>query len=140
DRYDSTILHVVWEYDTDVQRCDGTVLPTVQLKDRVNQAMIDKYLKLMNNMNQIPCEKQLDGKVDNITRTLWMERMLIERLEHKSEYLKALLCEDTDHWQRTLLIMLGRAFGMSVNTSAFETLTKAVDFSLLLKYHTEPVK
>ncbi len=140
DRYNSTVLHVVWEHDVAVERRDGTVLPTLELKNRVDKAMIDKYLNLMNNMNKIPCEKQIRERKDDLTLTLWMERMLIERFEHKTQHLDLLLLQKKNHWQVVLMLVLGRAFGMQVNADPFQALMEKVNLSLLLKYHTEPLK
>ncbi|NGM61510.1 DUF2851 family protein [Sphingobacterium sp. SGG-5] len=140
NRYNSTILHVVWEYDAEAIRRDGTILPTVELRGRVQEAVIVRYANLMNNMAQIPCENQAWGKVSDISLALWRERMLIERLERKGERVKKLLSTGAGHWQSTLITLLGRAFGMQVNAHAFETLTKQLDLTLLLKYRAEPTK
>src|SRR5690606_31533726 len=75
-----------------------------------------------------------------LTHQNWLERMAIERLESKYNYLNALLSKTKNHWEKVLLVSLGKAFGMKVNAQAFEQLLRQVEFSLLLKYQHEPQK
>lgn len=138
-QYNSTVLHVVWEYDYDALRLDGTDIITVELKDYVDQSMIQKYHELMRNLHWIPCEPQISF-VDPLTRDSWLERMVVERMEDKCGYLDQLLDRSKNHWEKVLLVSLGRAFGMKVNAIAFEHLMEKVDFSLLLKYQSDPLK
>lgn len=138
-RYNSTILHVVWHANFEAQRADGTRILTVPLANCIRPEMLSNYEQLMQNLNWIPCEKQID-KIRPITHQHWLERMAIERLESKYAYLDTLLATTKNHWEKVLLIALGRAFGMKVNGLAFEQLLRRVEFSLLLKYQHEPQK
>lgn len=140
ERYNSTVLHVVWTYDTDAVRHDGTLLPVLQLKDYVNPAMVQSYLDLMNNLNWIPCERHIKRESDSISYALWSERMIIERLEYKCLYIERLLKKSKYHWEKVMLMVLGRAFGMKVNAEPFEVLMEKLDTALLFKYRAEPLK
>lgn len=140
ERYNSTVLHVVWEYDAAAMRHDGTPLPTLQLKNFVNPTMVDKYLELMGNLNWIPCEKQIGRFTNDIVASVWSERMSVERLEHKCQYVESLLDRSKNDWEKTLMMLMGRAFGMKVNATSFEALMEKLDSSLLFKYRSEPFK
>jgi hypothetical protein len=138
-RYNSTVLHVVWDYNHHAKRMDGTAIATVELKSYVDVSMLSKYEELMHNLSWIPCEQQIHY-VNNLTQNTWLQRMAIERLESKHEYLTQLLDKSKNHWEKVFLITLGRAFGMKVNAYAFEHLLQEIEFSLLLKYqnsHTQ---
>lgn len=134
--YNSTVLHVVWNANFDAQRSDGTSILTVPLANCIKPHMLPAYEKLMHNLNWIPCEKQI-GQVRSLTQQTWLERMAVERLESKNEYLSTLLTQTKSHWEKVLLVSLGRAFGMKVNAIAFEQLLHRVEFPLLLKYQRE---
>lgn len=138
-KYNSTVLHLVWEYNYKAIRLDGTSIQTVELQNHIAPSMILKYHDLMHNLNWIPCERQIH-LVNSVTQSTWLERMAIERMESKYEYLNKLLDKSKNHWEKVLLISLGRAFGMKVNALTFEHLMQNIDFSLLLKYQSQPTQ
>ena len=41
--YDNVILHVVYEYDADVFRSDGTVIPTLEIQKFIGQEMVSIF-------------------------------------------------------------------------------------------------
>lgn len=137
--YNSTILHVVWENNHEAIRADGTHILTVELKNHIAPSILSKYRELMHNLHWIPCEQQIQ-QVNSLTRNTWLDRMAIERMESKYEYLSNLLDKSKNHWEKVLLVTLGRAFGMKVNALAFEHLMQKTEFSLLLKYQSQPVQ
>src|SRR5690554_6597040 len=47
--YDNVILHVVWEHDTEIFRKDNSIIPTLELKQVVNQGIYKNYVKLMSS-------------------------------------------------------------------------------------------
>ena len=46
-RYNSVILHVVWQDNQPVLRADGTAIPTLTLKDRVDPTLLTTYVASM---------------------------------------------------------------------------------------------
>lgn len=136
--YNSTVLHVVWNANFVAQRSDGTPIMTVPLTNCIKPDMLSNYGQLMHNLNWIPCEKQIAQVQPHIQQT-WLERMAVERMESRHQYLGILLDKTKNHWEKVLLLSLGRAFGMKVNAIAFEQLLHRVEFPLLLKYqHEQP--
>ena len=131
--YDNVILHVVWEHDTDVFRKDNSKLPTLVLKDFVNESTIKNYHALMNNPQQwINCENDFD-QVDDFLIQNWLERLYIERLEYKSEVILGLLKTSNNDWESVLFKMLSKNFGLKVNGDAFLSLANSFDFSVVRK-------
>jgi hypothetical protein len=131
--YDNVILHVVWEHDTDVFRKDNSKLPTLVLKNFVNEATIKNYHALMNNKEQwINCENDF-GKVEEFIIQNWLERLYIERLENKTELILEHLKKSNNDWESVLFKMLAKNFGLKVNGDAFLSLANSVDFSVIRK-------
>jgi len=131
--YDNVILHVVWEHDTDVFRKDNSKLPTLVLKNFVNEATIKNYHALMNNKEQwINCENDF-GRVEEFIIQNWLERLYIERLENKTELILEHLKKSNNDWESVLFKMLAKNFGLKVNGDAFLSLANSVDFSVIRK-------
>jgi len=131
--YDNVILHVVWEHDTDVFRKDNSKLPTLVLKNFVNEATIKNYHSLMNNKEQwINCENDF-GKVEEFIIQNWLERLYIERLESKIEFILEHLKKSNNDCESVLFKMLAKNFGLKVNGEAFLSLANSVDFSVIRK-------
>lgn len=138
--YDNTILHVVWQNAADrICRVDGTIIPTLVLSTRVDVELLERYAAMMDNLDWIPCEKQLPNVLP-LTVQGCLSRMAVERLAYKVEEVVSLLDATNQHWEQVFIRLLGRAFGMKVNAAAFEALTAKVDLQLLQKYQHEPLR
>lgn len=136
--YNNVILHVVYEYDADVRRQDGTTLPTLTLQERVFPDVLQQHRELMSGMYWIPCERQLHA-VPRIKIDHWLDRMLVERLESRMGQLEALLHQCQGSWEEVAYRWLARAFGFKVNADAFEQLTQRIPLSLFEKHRADPI-
>jgi hypothetical protein len=131
--YENVILHVVWQNDKPVVRKDGSVLPTIELRNRVNESLIAEYKKLINSSYAIPCSKLLLG-VSDITKFSMLDKVLAERLEAKSLFVKELLKKNNSDWNETCYQVLARNFGFKVNADPFLQLTQNLPYKILLKH------
>lgn len=136
--YNNVILHVVFEHDVDVRREDGTILPTLAMRERMFPQMLHQHRELMSGMYWIPCERQLH-EVPRIKVDHWLDRMLVERLESRTGQLAALLNQCQGSWEEVAYRWLARAFGFKVNAEAFEQLAHRVPLSLFEKYRADPI-
>ncbi|GAA4899953.1 DUF2851 family protein [Flaviramulus aquimarinus] len=135
--YDNIILHVVWEHDTDVFRKNNTSIPTLQLKDFIEETLFNNYEKLFSKQSKwINCENDF-ALVDNFVLSNWLERLYFERLERKSKTIETLLQESKNDWEAVLFIMLAKNFGLNVNGESFFSLAKSIDFSILRKTQSD---
>lgn len=126
--YDNVILHVVWEHDKELE----IAAPTLELKRIVSNELLEKYVKLKQNMAVIPCANQLD-QVNVLVKLNMLEKVLIERLERKSnEVLK--LHHDNHDWLETAYQLLMKYMGFKVNNDAFLNLAKSVPLKILQKH------
>jgi len=130
--YDNVILHVVFEHDKEVYTTSEQFIPCLELKDRIAKPILSKYGKLLANNNWIPCEKQI-VKVPQHTISFWLQRLIAERVESKTDYLKKILNQTNTNWEETLYIYLSRYMGARVNMDPFESLAISLPYLLLQK-------
>lgn len=131
--YDNVVLHVVWKNDARVLRNDGTEMPTLELRLRINEALLAQYGKLMYNPDVIPCAGMLSN-VRRIVKLDMLERAATERLEMKSLGVLKLLARNNNDWEETVYQMLMKNFGFMVNGDPFLQLAQALPYRTLLKH------
>lgn len=136
--YDNVILHVVWDADTPILRTDGTQIPTLELKNRVADSIIQNYQLLKENNFWIPCERQVK-EVDQFTKQQCLDRMILERLEDKSNLIQALYKESKWSWEDTFYVTLARSFGFKINALPFEVLAKNLPQKLFAKHKDQTI-
>ncbi|MEP7163713.1 MAG: DUF2851 family protein [Ferruginibacter sp.] len=127
--YSNVILHVVWNDDQDLQLS----FPTLELQNRVSKLLLKKYDELMQGTKFIPCEDQV-RLVNEITLISWKERLLVERLQQKAQYIETLLQLNNGHWEETFWWILARNFGAKINCDAFEKIAQSIPMNVLAKH------
>ena len=130
--YNNVILHVVWQQDADLK------LPfqTLVLEDRVSKLLLKKYDALMKEEGFIPCEKIIHHAAA-ITWISWKERLLVERLQQKSQTVLDYLKQNNNHWEESFWWMLAKNFGATVNSSAFEKIAQSLPVHILAKHKNQ---
>ena len=131
--YDNTILHVCWEYDLPIYRTDGTQIPCLTLKEKVDNTLLYKYRYLMESANDIPCSTMLHS-VDDFTWKVWQERLVIERLEQKTEPIYKALEQTKYEWQDVFYKSMAQTFGLKINTQPFENLANNLSLKIISKH------
>ena len=132
--YDNVILHVVWEDDVEIFRKDNTPIPTLQLRDYINQNLLSRYQNTLKKDTHrwITCEKELP-EVPKFITSRWLDRLYVERLEQKSDLISGLLTASSNDWEAVLFRMLAKNFGLKVNGEAFLSMANSIDFSIIRK-------
>jgi Protein of unknown function (DUF2851) len=133
--YGNVILHVVWENDKEL----GLNFPTLELKNRISNLMLDKYAQIMQAQKFIPCEQHINS-VNEITILSWKERLLVERLQDKAAYVEKLLQENNHHWEEVFWQMIAKNFGVKLNIDAFEAIAKALPINVLAKHKNQQLQ
>jgi hypothetical protein len=131
--YDNVILHIVYEKDKVITRKDGSKIPTLILKSRISEQIIQKSLSLFNSPESIPCAKHF-AKVPELTVYMWLERLAVERLEYKTKFIAQELQQSRYNWEQTFYLFLAKNFGTPVNTDAFELLARGLPMRVLAKH------
>ncbi|MCF2519012.1 DUF2851 family protein [Dyadobacter sp. CY351] len=135
--YETVILHVVWENDRPIIRHDGTLLPTLTLKNIVNQSVLERYATLQDETETIPCASMF-AQVHDIQKYGMLDRVLLERLDRKAALVMDLLSNNNNDWEETAYQWLGRHFGFKLNDAPFARLTEIVPWKIIRK-HREKV-
>lgn len=131
--YRSVILHVVLEEDVPIYRNDGSRIPCLELKKRIPPKLLGTYQKIQHNQNWIPCQHQFH-EVSLATKHLWLDRLLVERLEEKTAFLKVMLGQNQMDWEETFYQFIARHFGLKINVMPFESLARSLPQKVLALY------
>jgi hypothetical protein len=127
--YKNVILHVVWQHDVDLHLACSTLV----LQDKVPKILLSKYDELINAGNFIPCEKHIQ-KITGLTWQSWKERLLVERLEKRTQIIFDYLLKNNNHWEETFWWMLAKNFGVTLNSIAFEKIAQSIPVNVLAKH------
>lgn len=131
--YNKVILHVVAENDGPVHRSDGTLMPTLCLKNRADTEKLQNFEKLIAGKSPLACGNLLHS-VEPIIRADMREKALIGRLREKAGAVKQLINSVNGDRDEAAYILLARAFGFKLNADAFETLARSLPLHILLKH------
>jgi hypothetical protein len=137
--YEKVILHVVWEDDKPILRSDGSSMPTLELKSRVDPSLWERYKKLITNTESIPCANHWSD-VPEITKLSMLDKTVAQRLEAKSKYVIEVLAKKHDDWEETCYQILCKNFGFKVNAEAMEQLAEALPYKVILKSMDKPLQ
>lgn len=132
-KYENVILHVVLEEDQVIYNASGCRLPCLELKKRIPAKLLGTYRKLLFNEAWIPCQHYIE-KVPLITKELWLERMLIERLQDKTTLQRKRLKDNKEDWEETFYQFLARGLGMKVNSDALDQLAQRTPLAIIRKH------
>ena len=129
--YENVILHVVETADRQIVRENGSEIATLEM-DWPEQ-YTRNYQKLLDAQTWIACQEQFH-RVDPVVLQLGFNRLMIERLEDKTEEINQRLEQNQQNWSEIFYQMLARMFGFKVNAIPFEMLAKAIPMNILAKH------
>ena len=132
EAYNSVILHVVLEHDQEVFYPSGNPIPVLELKNYIKPNLLERWKVLNSGFFEIPCQEI--GRTDILTMNNWMDRLVVERLQIRSDAILEILKSVQYNWQETFHIYFCKSIGMGVNSIPFEVLARKTPFSLLYKY------
>ncbi|MEH3115115.1 DUF2851 family protein [Pedobacter terrae] len=135
--YENVILHVVYQHDAEITRMDGTILPVLELKNRISNDLISKYENLFLTLTDFPCIAQI-GSVDELIVDSFLSRTLVERFEQKTHAVTATLNELNGNWDETFYRFITRNFGFKINALPFELFAKAVPQQIYAWHKNNP--
>lgn len=133
--YDNVILHVLWEDSTPIFRDDKSQIPSLSLKDRIPKILLEKYLFLKNNQNDLACQNQFEIQNDLIKTTM-LERALAHRLERKAEELFELYEKNNHDLEEVAYQTLMKNFGFKLNSETFLRLAQSIPYKIF--HHLNP--
>ncbi len=134
--YENVVLHVVWTEDKPVYRRDGSRIPTMELKERVDEQLIREYKKLINQPSPIPCEHSF-RRIDDIIKLSMVDKALTKRLEDKANRVNVSLAQNNGDWEETAYQLLAANFGFKVNKEPFVLLAKLLPYRIIQKHRDQ---
>jgi len=126
--YDNVVLHVVSNYDKGVYRKNGELIPTLVLP--VDSKYISNYSVLMKANRWIPCEDYF-SHIDSSLKSLWVDSLLLERLERKSDLVKMHMAQTNNDFDEVFFRLLCRNLGFKTNAQPFEQLSRKVSLRMI---------
>jgi hypothetical protein len=129
--FNNVILHVVAENDKRVFNAKGEELLTAEIT--YEPALYEKYFSLVNNPYIIACQDDIN-KLDSFFVRHWLNSLVVERLQRKSDLILKIFSETGNDWEETFYRLLTRYFGFRVNTEPFEMLATALPFRIIRKH------
>jgi len=133
EAYDNVILHVVYEADVELQRKNGEHIPTLELKNFIDDKLVAKYLMLMQSANWIPCHDHIN-KIDEFTVKLLQDALVVERLSSKTLDIEIALKQNNNNWEETFYQFIAMGFGLKVNAEPFQLLARNSPLNSLIKH------
>lgn len=138
--YGNVVLHVVYHNDEPLVLPNGRKVPTLQLKNRVPDDLYNRYHQMIfGNQSIIPCESSIGG-IDNLIMHNWLTRVLVERLEKRSEAVVNTLNLNRGDWEETFYQFLAVNFGFKINALPFELMAKSLPQLTLAKHKNNPMQ
>jgi hypothetical protein len=129
--YDNVILHVVENDDALTYRSNGELIPILKLF--CPDYLYTRYCQLKNSNQWLACADKLH-LISYLDISLWLQRVLVERLEQKAAVIRQMLEMTTSDWDETFYRLLFRSFGFGVNGEPFERLARSIPLNVMLKY------
>lgn len=133
EAYEKVILHVVWENDKLIKRSNGSDIPTLELKDRADLAVWERYKNLYTSPDVIPCASHWQS-VPALSKLSTLDSALMLRLQAKARAVTELLTKNNNDWEQTCYQLLCKNFGFKVNAEPMLRLGQLLPYNTLLKH------
>ena len=132
--YNSVILHIASEIDTEISRSNGERIPQIQLI--CPEAVRTNYKELLKTDSYPPCYRIIPS-LSPFTAHSWMSALQMERFEQKATLLNERLKRCQGNWEDAFFITLARNFGFGLNGDAFETWAHQLPFRAVDKHRND---
>lgn len=132
--YNSVILHIASEIDTEISRSNGERVPQIQLI--CPEAVRTNYKELLETDSYPPCYRIIPS-LPPFTAHSWMTALQMERFEQKATLLNERLKRCQGNWEDAFFITLARNFGFGLNGDAFETWAHRLPFRAVDKHRND---
>ena len=132
--YNTVILHIASEIDTEISRSNGERIPQIQLI--CPEAVRTNYKELLETDSYPPCYRIIPS-LPPFTAHSWMTALQMERFEQKATLLNERLKRCQGNWEDAFFITLARNFGFGLNGDAFETWAHRLPFRAVDKHRND---
>ncbi|NIF07631.1 DUF2851 family protein [Chryseobacterium sp. Tr-659] len=133
--YHNVILHVVFQHDVEICELTKKNVPTLELKDYIDENIIWKYEKFINGNEFIACETIFNKEKVPVN---FHEGNILKKLEEKSSELEHSLARSKNNFEAVLFHSLAYSFGLKVNAHLFRQIAESIDYSVINKIRQNP--
>ena len=127
--YDNIILHVVLEADEQIFTQTDQPIPTIILN--YPKSILANYQTLVKSKEI--CSIQFD-QIDPFRINQWVNRLLIERIQSKTERINKILNDSQNNWEEAFYVTLCRAFGFGLNSDAMQQVAKSLPLNTIMHH------
>ena len=129
NEYDNIILHVVFEADEQIFTQSDNPIPTIALA--YPQSILNGYQLLMQEHQFCPIRF---SEIAPFRLNQWIDRLLIERLQSKTERISQILQSNQNNWEQAFYVTLCRAFGFGVNSDAMQQVAQYLPLNAIMHH------
>lgn len=133
EKYNSVILHVVWNHDEEVKTANGDEIPCLELCSVVDKNLLERYERLMQSKSVILCEPYIK-ELDSFQINQFLDRLLVERLEDKTVQFINEFEVEKNNWESTFYNAVFYTVGLRLNATNMLVLAKQLPLSILQKH------
>lgn len=128
--FGNVVLHAVYLHDTEVEDLQKRNIPTIELKNYINEKTLWKYEQFLAEKQFVPCEKIFSK--DKVPFN-FCEESVLKKLDLKSTEIEERLCQNKNNYEAVLFQNLAYAFGLKVNAQIFKQIAERIDFGVIQK-------
>jgi hypothetical protein len=132
-KYQSIILHVVYQHDVNLYDAEKRYFPTLELFPYIEDTLIERYKNLVFNDLQLPCYNQIK-EIDSLHFTSFLSGIAMERMQHRQQHIFSILHQCEENWEETFFRILITSFGFKSNLPAFELLAQHLPYKYIAKH------
>ena len=132
-KYQSIILHIVYQHDVNLYDAETRYFPTLELCPFIDEALIERYKNLILNDLQLPCYNQIK-EIDSLRFTSFLSGIAMERMLYKQQHIFSILHQCEENWEETFFRVLTASFGFKHNLPAFELLAQSLPYKYIAKH------
>lgn len=128
--YQNIILHVVYQNDADIEEFKHKNIPTIELRNHIDENIFGRYQNLLKETQFIQCEDLFNPKKIPVH---FFEERLLKKLEEKSSELEKDLAIQKNNYEAVLFHSLAYSFGLKVNAHVFKQIAESINFTVFNK-------
>ena len=132
-KYQSIILHVVYQHDLILYDTGTRYFPTIELGSLINKALIERYKNLICSDFKLPCQNQIK-EIDSLRFCSFLSGIAMERMQRKQQHVFSILHQCEENWEETFFRILTASFGFKSNLPAFELLAQSLPYKYIAKH------
>jgi hypothetical protein len=137
EQYKNVILHAVMIHDEEIFLRTPGDLAVFEMLALIPELQLERYRHWLSSKTWISCERHLKG-AQSVLWTAWKDRLLVDRLEKKSEAILKTLEEVGGDWGETFYRKLARNYGFKSNGDAMEILAASLPYKLIQRHKSDP--